>query len=156
MNRPRRATALGLALLSVAGLAGCTSTVSLEAAEYATDPACAAVTVWLPETVDELSIRETDAQATGAWGDPASVLLRCGVEPPAPSTLPCVTVEGISWLRDDADDPTYVFTTYGREPAVQVVIDSDKASGGIVLSDLARAVQETEAVRECVDPVETL
>ena len=47
----------------------------------------------LPETVDGLERRETNAQATGAWGNPASVLLRCGVPTPGPtaSTTPAAS-----------------------------------------------------------------
>ena len=72
-------------------LTGCTSTVSLEPAPDANDPACAEVTVRLPDDLAGQSRRWTDAQATGAWGEPAAVLLTCGVEPPGPTTLPCQT-----------------------------------------------------------------
>ncbi len=58
----------------------------------ANDPVCAEVSVRLPDSVDGEPRRWTDAQATGAWGNPSVVLLTCGVEPPAPSTLACQTV----------------------------------------------------------------
>jgi Protein of unknown function (DUF3515) len=144
-----------LALLPVAALtvllAGCAPAVALEPADDAVNPACAEVIVRLPETVAELPRRLTNAQATGAWGEPASVLLRCGVPVPAPTaTLPCVTVDGVDWLRDDSDDPNFVFTTYGRNPAVEVIVDYDAASGFSALSDLARAVSELPLEGQCL------
>lgn len=125
-------------------LAGCTAAVPMTAAADANDAACAQVTVHLPETVgpdnSPFERRETDAQATGAWGTPTQVLLRCGVEAPAVSDLPCYPVSGVDWLADqDADDPdTFVFTTYGRTPAVQVIVSAE--AGSTALFDLADAV----------------
>jgi hypothetical protein len=134
-------------------LAGCAPVLALEPADDATDPACAEVIVRLPDTVGALSARETNAQGTGAWGEPASVILRCGVPSPAPTaTLPCLTVDGIDWLRDDADEPNYVFTTYGRTPAVEVIVDGNEVSGLSALTDLATAVSYIPADRACVAP----
>ncbi|MDH6181482.1 hypothetical protein M2152_001664 [Microbacteriaceae bacterium SG_E_30_P1] len=132
-------------------LAGCAPTVALEPAADAADPLCAEVSVRLPDSVDDLTARETNAQATGAWGEPTAVIVRCGVPSPAPTAeLPCVTVEGIDWLRDDTDAPDYVFTSYGREPAVEVIVDSEVASGLDVLTALAPAVGRLPASGECV------
>ncbi len=134
-------------------LSGCSATLALEPADDAINPACAAVVVRLPDTVSTLPARETNAQGTGAWGSPASVILRCGVPVPAPTaTLPCVTVDGIDWLRDDTGDPNFVFTTYGREPAIEVIVNSDAASGLEALTDLAFAVASTTRVGGCVTP----
>ena len=130
-------------------LVGCAPIVALDPAEDAADPACAEVTVRLPEAIGEAERRETNAQATAAWGEPTGVILRCGVPAPAPtSTLPCVTVDGVDWLRDDTSDPNFVFTTYGRTPAIEVIIDSDGdpdtandgVSGREALQELADAV----------------
>jgi hypothetical protein len=143
VSRPRRLAALAgaTALLALAsGLAGCTATVSLTPADAADDPACAGVTARLPATADGQERRWTDAQATGAWGDPAVAVLHCGVDVPGPSTLPCQTVGGVDWLIDDADAPDFRFTTFGRDPAVEVYLDSEVASGRAVLEALAPAV----------------
>jgi len=123
-------------------LTGCAQAVALDPADDAADPACAEVSVRLPELVSDLPSRETNAQATGAWGETTSgVILRCGVPSPDPTaTLPCVTVDGIDWLRDDTDAPYFVFTTYGRSPAVEVVVDSETASARAALTDLSGAV----------------
>ena len=85
---------------------------------------------------------------------PTSVILRCGVPVPAPtSELPCVTVEGIDWLRDDSDDPNFVFTTYGREPALEVIVNGTAASGLEALTDLSSAVAQLPRTGgECITP----
>ena len=155
-------TTTGAAAIALAALllAGCTPTVTLEAADDAVNPECAKVSVELGylETVAGLEPRETNAQGTAAWGEPATVLLRCGVTPPPPTaTFPCVTVEGVDWLRDDSDDPNFVFTTYGRTPAVEVIIDSDGdpdnpddgTSGLEALTDVARAVVQLPSDGAC-------
>lgn len=128
------------------GVAGCSSTVSMTPAKGANDPACAAVTVRLPDSVDGQQRRWTDAQATGAWSDPdtakTTVLLTCGVDVPGPSTLPCQTAGGVDWLIDDSEAPNYRFTTFGREPALEVYLDYDLVSGRTVLDKLSQAVQQ--------------
>ena len=94
-----RAAALGLAVLS---LAGCSAVVALTPAEDAKNTACAEVVVRLPDLVAGLDIRKTNAQGTGAWGEPTAVFLRCGVAVPEPTaTLPCGTIEDVDWLIDD-------------------------------------------------------
>lgn len=131
-------------------LTGCAAAVPLEPAADATNPGCAAVVVHLPTAVADQPERETNAQATGAWGEPAAVLLHCGVTVPGPTTLPCLNVNGIDWIEDDADAPRYRYTTYGRDPAIEIVIDSEKVSGSTALVDLANAVSEVPAISQCV------
>lgn len=141
------------AALVILSLAGCTQIVALPPAEFATDPACADVIVRLPETVAGLEIRETNAQATAAWGTPADVILRCGVVVPGPTaTLPCTpeAVDGVDWLVDDSDDPNFLFITYGRDPAIEVKINSETVSGRAALSDLANVVSIIPATRSCI------
>ena len=134
-------------------LAGCSPIVALQPAVDAASPLCAEVTVRLPDTIGDLAARETNAQATGAWGEPVAVVLHCGLPAPAPTAeLPCVTVEGVDWLRDDSDAPSYVFTSYGREPAVEVVVDSDIASGLDALTEISPAVAQLPVTGECITP----
>jgi len=150
---PHGVTAAIVAVLTVGVLTGCAPAVALEPADDAANPACAEVSVRLPDTVAELPRRLTNAQATGAWGEPTGVILRCGVPVPAPTaTLPCVTVDGVDWLRDGTDDPNFVFTTYGRNPAIEVIIDSAVVSGFSALNDLARAVSQLPIEGECIAP----
>ena len=139
---PRRPAAAVAALLLASGalLAGCTSTVSLQPADASNDPRCADVSVRLPDAVDGQERRWTDAQATGAWGDPASVILTCGLEPPGPTTLPCQSVNGVDWIIDESDAPRYRVTTFGRTPAVEVYLDNDVVSSAAVLDSLSQIV----------------
>ena len=51
---------------------------------------------------------------------------------------------GFQWLRDDSRAPTYVFTSYGRTPAIAVVIDQSKLSPGPTLQDLEPLVSFTK------------
>jgi hypothetical protein len=153
-HRRRAATAwLGAGLvISTVALTGCSSIVALHPAPDANNPDCAAVIVRLPDEVGGLAKRQTDAQATGAWGDPDAVVLTCGVEVPVASELPCID-KGVFWLRDDSNESYWKFTSFGRDPAVDVVVDRDIVSGpGVVLDDLENAVSFTpENGLECTD-----
>lgn len=140
--------ALGaLALLT----SGCATTVALEPAADAKAVACADVVVRLPQSVAGQQARQTNAQGTGAWGDPAAVLLRCGVPTPGPTTNPCVSVNNVDWVEDDSDKPRYRFTTFGRTPAVEVILDYDVVSGATTLADLSSAVATLPQTGQCTD-----
>ncbi len=153
----RTTTGMALCAIVVVTLSGCSAAVTLDPAADAVNPKCADVVVNLPEAVGGLASRETNAQGAGAWGNPANVLLRCGVPVPDPtSALQCYTVEGIDWLVDASGDPNYVFTTYGRDPAVQVIVDNNKVSGLSALTDLGSAVGRISATGTCLSPQDTL
>ena len=141
-----------IASLALLTLSGCAATVNLEPAEDSNNPGCAEVMVRLPSQLGGLQERYTNAQATAAWGDPAAVLLRCGLEPVEVSTLPCVTAAGIDWLVDDSLAPSYRFISYARFPAVEVVVDSDNASGITSLEGIAGAVAHLPATKACLAP----
>ncbi|MFZ8888219.1 MAG: DUF3515 family protein [Aquiluna sp.] len=141
-----------VASLALLTLSGCAATVNLEPAEDSNNPGCAEVMVRLPSQLGGLQERYTNAQATAAWGDPAAVLLRCGLEPVEVSTLPCVTAAGIDWLVDDSLAPSYRFISYARFPAVEVVVDSDNASGITSLEGIAGAVAQLPATKACLAP----
>jgi hypothetical protein len=157
----RTPIALALVGLAAATLTACASTVSLDAADDATNPACASVIVSLPEAIGAtepggpFAERPTDAQATAAWGEPAAVTLRCGVPVPGPSTATCATVGGVDWI-DVTEEGSEVRTlvTYGRDPAVELVIDPDLLSASTVLGDLSSAVDRTEEVGACISPAD--
>lgn len=138
------------AILLAAGLSGCTSTVSLEPAVDANAVACADVMVRLPDTADQLVRRDTNAQSTAAWGNPTSVIFRCGLPEVTASTFACVTTSGVDWLVDESQKPKYRFITFARKPAIEVIVDSEKATGVSVLDDLASAVQAIESTKNCV------
>ncbi len=151
-----------LAVCAVLTLAGCAGTVPMTPATDAKAIGCAEVTVRLPDEIGgatdaqgnlnsiPMERRETNAQATGAWGDPAAVLLWCGEDAPGATTLPCVSVNDIDWIVDDSEAPSYRFTTFGRNPTIVVVVDSDRASGSTVLADLSTAISVTEQTSACL------
>lgn len=148
-----RALALAIAFCVAMPLAACSQIVALEPAVDAASPACAAVSVRLPSSISDLPQRETNAQATGAWGNPTAVILHCGVPTPPPtSELLCVTPPGgaVDWLLDDTDAPTYVFTSYGRTPAVSVAVDNTVISGVNVLDALDVAVSQLPQDGSCL------
>ena len=130
-------------------LSACTPIVNLEAAPLANDPACAEISVRLPDEIDIHKRRSTNAQATGTWGDPAAVILRCGLEPSEASTLTCVTAGDVDWLVDDSEAPSYRFITFGRSPATEVIVDSTVVAGVTALETLGGAVQNIASTKTC-------
>jgi len=152
-----------LALLTVATTAACSSAVSVPVAAHGADPVCADVVLALPAELASYPRRSTSSQATTAWGDPAApIVLRCGVEPPGPTTDRCVTAtdhagRSVDWIAIEGPTgagggATWTFTTYGREPAVEVTVPPEvtKDSSTSFLIDLAPAVDKTTTLRSCV------
>lgn len=146
----KSAQILAATLALAFSLSACAPTVNLEVAPLANDPACAEVIVRLPDVVAEQTKRASNAQSTGAWGNPSAVILRCGLEPIAASTLTCVTAGDIDWLVDDSAAPSYRFITFGRSPATEVIVDSSVVAGVTALEELAGAVQNIEATKYCL------
>jgi hypothetical protein len=145
----------GLAVGAVLTLTSCAATVSVPPADNADDPLCAEITVRLPAEVDGQERRWTDAQATGAWGTPTSVILTCGVEPPGPTEARCITIGGVDWIVDESDPPRYLIRSYGRTPAVEVYADNSVVSPNEVLSTLGPIVSQLPRESECTS-TETL
>lgn len=156
----RRLAAAAVVLLGAALLSGCATTVHMEPADDANNPLCAEVVVSL-KNLQSLAGEDriwTDAQATAAWGSSgASILLTCGLDKPAPtSELQCVTLEGVDWLVDASETPKLRLTTYGREPAVQLYVDTEVVSSNDVISTrgLVGAVTAIPAESKCTTPDE--
>ena len=132
------------------GATACTGRVAtVEAAPHAADPACAPAMVAMPDALGDLDLRPTDSQATAVWGDPAAVVLRCGAEVPGPTTDRCIPVDGIDWVIRDEDE-NWRITTYGRDPAVEVLFGKDQASSDTVMVGLSSAVAQIEPSGGCV------
>lgn len=140
-----------LAILAAGALSltACSPVVDVAPAKDAANPACAPMMVALPEAIGDAPLRKTNSQATAAWGDPSRVILRCGVNPPGPTTDRCVSVNGIDWVIKEGD-PVYTLTTFGREPATEILMDPEKISSATVLADLASAAGKIPASRNCV------
>jgi hypothetical protein len=139
-------------------LAGCApAPVTVAPAPSASDPVCAEVLLRAPGELAGSARRTTTSQASRAWGDPP-IVLRCGVEPPGPSPERCVGIDpgpglAVDWLALEAE-ATWTFVTYGRLPAVEVVVPKAALPGGTQptapLVDLAPAVAVTAAERRCL------
>jgi len=155
-SRRRLLPALLLAASALA-LAGCAPTVSLDPAADSNSPGCAEISVRLPDTVADKAERQTDAQATGAWGDPTAVILRCGVPPIGATTKPCVNVNGVDWvLMTDPAAKTIVYQTFGRTPATEVIIDHvSGVSDSSVLPEFASAVSTVKQTQKCLSTLDT-
>ncbi|XAS65979.1 DUF3515 domain-containing protein [Micrococcaceae bacterium Sec5.7] len=140
-----------VAVTAVAGIAlsGCSPAVDVSAATDAANPACAPMMVALPDAIGDAALRKTNSQATAAWGDPSRVILRCGVIVPGPTTDRCVTVNGVDWVIKEGD-PVWTLTTFGREPAIEILMDPDKISSATVLADLSASAAKIKANRNCV------
>jgi len=156
----RRLATAAVVLLGAALLGGCAATVHMEPADDANNPLCAEVIVSLTN-LQSLAGEDriwTDAQATAAWGSSgAAILLTCGLDKPAPtSELQCVTLEGVDWLVDASETPKLRLTTYGREPAVQLYVDTEVVSSNDVISTrgLVGAVSAIPADGKCTSPDE--
>lgn len=156
-HRPAPALLILGAAISALALGGCAPIVALKPASDSNNPDCAAVIVRLPDRVGALEKRQTDAQSTAAWGEPDAVVLTCGVPVPAASELPCID-KGVFWLRDDSHDGYWLFTSFGRDPAIEVAVDREIASGpGVVLDDLENAVSfAPENGLECTETEPTV
>jgi len=140
-----------LAAAAAAGLvlSACAPAVDVTPAKDAADPACAPMMVAMPDSLGDAKLRKTNAQATAAWGDPSLVILRCGVNVPGPTTDSCVTVNGIDWVIKEGN-PVWTLTTFGREPATEILMDPNKISSATVLAELANAAGKVKASRNCV------
>jgi hypothetical protein len=152
-SRRRGQVARGALIAVVASLtlAGCSPTVALTSAPNANAVRCASVTIALPDTVAGQASRQTNAQATGAWGNPVTVVLYCGTPVQGPTTKPCVTVNGVDWVKENESVKHAVFTAFGRSPGIEVVVDGRNVSGVTVLDDLADAVSVLPQKAKCLD-----
>src|SRR5699024_1073581 len=132
-------------------LTGCSSALVVEAAEDAANPDCALPILLMPDQIGDLEQRTTSSQGTTAWGEPASVIVRCGVPEPAPTTDPCVTVDGVDGAQGRADEDTWRVVTYGCSPAVEVLVTPTVVCGANALASVASSVSEIEQTAQCVD-----
>ena len=132
-------------------LTSCAPVVPLEPAEQANNPECAEIIVRLPDELAGLDKRRVNAQSTAAWGEPAAVILRCGLEPVEVSSLVCVTASDIDWLLDESEAPIYRFISYARSPATEVIVDSTVVAGITVLDELAGSIGVLDATKRCTE-----
>ena len=138
-------------VLAGVSLAGCARTVVVEPAEHAQNPKCADIMLRMPDDISGEKARTTSSQGTKAWGDPNIAVVRCGVTPPGPTTDQCVSVSDVDWIsKASEEDDTWVFTSYGRTPAVEVLVNRKAESGNNVLAAISPALQAIKPDAKCV------
>ena len=146
---PRPGFAVPLASFSLLLLTACAPTVTIDEAKDASNPACAPMMVALPDSLADAQRRTTSSQATAAWGDPSAVILRCGVQVPGPTTDKCVTVNGVDWVIKEGET-AWTITTYGRNPATELLLEKNKLPSDTVLSEISTAVAKIPATGGCL------
>ncbi|PWJ25938.1 uncharacterized protein DUF3515 [Branchiibius hedensis] len=150
MQRRALIRRLAPALAASVLLAGCGSdTPSASPADNAADPLCASVSAHWPTTVggkDRVRIDVSGDQSSAdvaktvaAWGDPA-IIARCGVAAPGPST-DCIEADNIDWVMSSLSDGKR-FVTYGRVPAIEVLVPSSYSPEPLVLSAFDEAAAQ--------------
>ncbi|MCX4765670.1 DUF3515 domain-containing protein [Streptomyces sp. NBC_01275] len=159
MGRSRQVRA-GLCL-AVAGLlaggavlvvrAGEPAGPAVTAAPRGDAPECARIARGYPSSLGGQERSGPRLAGVAAWGEGA-VVLRCGLEPPAPTVDRCLNVNGVDWVLEDAKfrDGRKVLITYGRDPAVELAITDRAAQTDTALVELSRAVQPIRQIAKCV------
>jgi hypothetical protein len=145
-GRDRRPLLAGLVVLVTAGLAlgvllTRTGPVDVAIPDGGDDPACLdAGTRWPLEVAGE-DERDTDPAGTAvhAWGDPA-VIARCGLPALGPTTEQCISVDGVDWVARELSDGT-ALTTFGRSPAIEVLVPDEVGQAPLVLPAFADAAK---------------
>lgn len=155
-----RLLALPAAALMVLGLASC-GTVRVPPGPEAADPVCADIILGAPPEVLGFARAETSSQGTAAWGSGEdTIVMRCGVTPPGPTSDLCTTLADgngveVDWIVRELEDGVFLYTTYGREPAIDVTVPlsaaPDQPSGAAL--DLSQVItRNLEATARCVGP----
>ncbi|KGN28827.1 hypothetical protein N798_17475 [Knoellia flava TL1] len=132
---------MALCATAVVVLSGCSSAVEVAPAPLANGDVCrAAASAW-PDEVGGKARREvSDAGAGTAYGDPP-VIARCGVPALGPTTDDCIEVDGLGWVAQALSDGTR-FTTFGRDPAIEVLVPKDYAPEPLLLPAFSAAAQK--------------
>lgn len=129
----RRGVAVGGVVVLLASCGSGTPRASV--ASGASDPLCTKVAQHWPATVASKSHTDIDVsgeptKTVAAWGDPA-IIARCGVAAPGPST-DCIEADDIDWVMTSLSDGKR-FVTYGRVPAIEVLVPSAYSPEPLVL-----------------------
>nr|WP_255574508.1 DUF3515 family protein [Austwickia sp. TVS 96-490-7B] len=108
--------------------------------------ACAAVGRHWPASVggmERIDLPDDPAGAVG-WGDP-TIIARCGMDSPSPTTDECIDANGIGWVARPLPDGM-AFVSYGRDPAIEVLVPRQYSPEPLILgafADAARALPDT-------------
>lgn len=133
-------TAVALCATAVVVLSGCSSAVEVSPAPLANGDVCrAAASAWPAEVGDHARREVSDAGAGTAYGDPP-VIARCGVPALGPTTDDCIEVDGLGWVAQPLSDGTR-FTTFGRDPAIEVLVPKAYAPEPLLLPAFSAAAE---------------
>ena len=142
----RRALVVALVVIVTAGLGLAVlltriGPVDVALPPMADDPACQAVGRLWPTEIAGRDTRDTDPASTAAsaWGDPP-VIARCGLPALGPTTDQCISIDGIDWVAQDLSDGTRL-TTFGRDPAIEVLVPEAVGQAPLVLPAFARPAE---------------
>ncbi|MEU8777080.1 DUF3515 family protein [Streptomyces sp. NPDC048606] len=123
---------------------------------FARSAPCAAMVPRLPEDLLGRARDSVGGAGVVGWGD-GSVVLRCGVQPLAPTTDTCVNVNGFDWVLNDEEAErkgVWVFTTYGRVPAVEVSFKGSQLAGDVLVK-INDSVREIPPTSRCLSLEDT-
>lgn len=145
-SRPARLVVLGFAGALTVSLAACSRPpVEAEPAPSATSTACTQVATAWPATLrgkDPYPV-STPSDAVRAWGDrpESSVIARCGVTLPGPTRDTCFSADGVDWVQAALSDGVK-YVTYGRSPAIEVLIPFKANMDGSSLAAFSSAAKK--------------
>ena len=124
-TRPLRLTTAGLLVLGVTGglLSGCSTVVEVNPPAHVKE--CEPATARWPAKVADQPTRAVSDRAgrTGdawAWGDTA-IDATCGWPALGPTDNECLDIDGLYWVVEPLRDGVK-FTTFGRDPAIEVLV----------------------------------
>ncbi|GGN28741.1 DUF3515 family protein [Streptomyces fuscichromogenes] len=156
-GRPRgRRTAAALAVAGLLAGAGLVAgeldspVFGLAQGPFAEDPGCGRLAGRYPDRLAGATRDRVTFAGLAVWGH-GTVELRCGVNPPGPTTDACVSVDGVDWVwRGTAEDGRRKLVTYGRSPAVEISVSGPAAGVDTVLVDLSRLVAPIPEGARCL------
>ncbi len=99
--------------------------------------ACESPMTLMPQTVGrqpagEVTVAEgTDQRDVRQWGDPA-IIATCGWPALGPTSDQCLDVDGVDWVAHELTDGVR-FTTFGRDPAIEVLVPDAYAPAPLLL-----------------------
>jgi hypothetical protein len=131
-------------------LSGCSS-IDVADPVGAGSALCRSAAAGWPTTVGGQQLRATSSSsaAVRAWGDPP-IIARCGLPPIGPTTDPCLDVSGIDWVAHQLTDGVR-FTTYGRSPAIEVLVPSAYSPEPLLLPAFGKAASAIpQGPRHCL------
>lgn len=138
--------ALALAGVATLALTACgDSPVEAKPAALASTSECAAVAKAWPKTVAGLDSypNSADSPSVHAWGESAddALIARCGVTSPGPTSDACFSANDVDWVQIPISGGKR-YVTYGRAPAIEVLVPASAKLDGTALAAFAPAAKK--------------